>query len=1693
MKNLLVLALAIYSTALFGQLTSNNGVLFYGNEWIDYSTTHVKMTVEEEGIYKVSYDELIAAGLTTGQIIGGDLQLHSMGKQMPIHLSTSGTWGSGDYLVFHGEGQKGELDAHLFADANLEHLNPQLSMYSDQRAYYISLRSSNSPERYLEKNNDLTDPNLPLPERFFMEREMRVFSEFEWSPGTPVTQDVHYSHFVANEGFASPLRRETDVEFQSEDYYTGNSAPSPNLVIRTGANNVNHSIKINFNNSLIQEDEYNGARVRQYDIDIPSNFVRNNNVNRVNIKGFTGSDNTNVAFAEFTYPRIYNANNQSTVQFYSSLGNFQQYVEYPNFSGTSPLVFDVENKCFVRAELDGNVAKFILPSGAVKGAKCFLVDEAALLSPLKIEKKDFVRFDNMNPEFLILTSEELNVSVNGINPIDEYLAFRASEIGGDYTTGVINVEDLYDQYGYGIGEHCLATRNFAQYIQDKWPDFQMVFLVGKSLTYANKDKTTERINLVPTYGRPGSDNLLFAENGQAYPFVGVGRLAARTPEDVFNYLDKAKSNALLGDVANLSIADRVWRKNVIHLSGGDINIQQDLFNKLSLMESLLEGNSFGADVTTYRKVSSDPVTTALSKKILDQINEGISMLTFFGHSSANTFDFSVENPAIYENEGKLPLIFSMGCHSGDIHENSNSLSEDFILTKDKGAVAFMAASGNAFADALARVGNGFYEEIGTRHYGLPLGMAIREVLEETSTRLWDNYSQGPMTIPFFDTFVDMFTLMEQNTLHGDPAVTFFSADEPDYVVDFPSIQTMSVVGSTDEFVELEFDILNLGRNTNAQQLNNYIIHSYGDNQRDTIRFSTEAPVNRTSVSIQIPNPGKIAVGKNSINIVLDVDNQVLEAPLPIAEENNDMLRAWNLTEGFCFFVFNSNAQPVFPAEYGIVYNQNTELIAASENALAGKSFFLMEIDTTEEFNSPLLQQTEVFSSPAAIRWNPGINFVNETVYYWRVKPRDLDRSIWNQSSFVYLDNGAPGWNHSHFYQFDDNGFETSFMDTVSRDWVFVDNINDIIIKNGLTMKDGPDEFFPSMSYQANIDEYIPFAGEIASGIYMAVFDGITGVPRINSIANNGEFGSVVDADWATHFSLYPYWTRTKAERANVINFMENVVEDGDYLVFFTIHREDGFVTADYNADQWAADGANGDPDIFSTLEKFGATKVRDLANGRPVPYIFVGRKNDSSFTPIEVKGDDYDSDIEVSLNIVGKWDRGEITSTVIGPATKWDRLLWNIDEINLQEDQFAFDIYGLGINGDTTLLFENVDEFTFDLSSIDAAQYPNIELRLFGSDETSRSAPQLEFWRVLFDGIPEAILDIENKLVYEADSLLMGNQFRFETLATNISAVDMDSLLVEFSITDSRNNITTYNKRFAPLKANESIPIDFDVETNGLLGDNEFRVEINPGPEQEEHHYFNNLGLRSFHVGGDNINPLLDVTFDGVRIMNGDIVSPTPVITAILKDDNQFLPVTEVSNFSLALLTKPDNQSFPIDLNADNVTFYPADSTNGYCARLEFIPEPALETGEYTLFVQATDASGNLSGDSSIDIDFQVIREATVTNILNYPNPFSTQTQFIFTLTGAQVPDVFTIQIFTLSGKVVKEITKAEMGGLRIGENRTDYKWNGTDDFGNKLANGVYLYRLITSQVEGEDLLHFGEENIDGFFNKGFGKLVIMR
>jgi len=186
----------------------------------------------------------------------------------------------------------------------------------------------------------------------------------------------------------------------------------------------------------------------------------------------------------------------------------------------------------------------------------------------------------------------------------------------------------------------------------------------------------------------------------------------------------------------------------------------------------------------------------------------------------------------------------------------------------------------------------------------------------------------------------------------------------------------------------------------------------------------------------------------------------------------------------------------------------------------------------------------------------------------------------------------------------------------------------------------------------------------------------------------------------------------------------------------------------------------------------------------------------------------------------------------------------------------------------------------------------------------------------------------------------------------------------------------------------------------------------------------------------------------------------------------------------------------------DTLRFVPADvSTGKNEATIEFSPAFLEDSNGdyYELFVRAKDKSGNNAGNIEYHVSFQVFNKPMISNMFNYPNPFTTSTAFVFTITGSDVPQNIRIQIMTVTGKVVREITKQELGPLHIGRNITGFKWDGTDQYGGKVGNGVYLYRVITNQ-NGAALEKFktvdpsgNNVDTDKYFNKGYGKMYLMR
>ena len=107
----------------------------------------------------------------------------------------------------------------------------------------------------------------------------------------------------------------------------------------------------------------------------------------------------------------------------------------------------------------------------------------------------------------------------------------------------------------------------------------------------------------------------------------------------------------------------------------------------------------------------------------------------------------------------------------------------------------------------------------------------------------------------------------------------------------------------------------------------------------------------------------------------------------------------------------------------------------------------------------------------------------------------------------------------------------------------------------------------------------------------------------------------------------------------------------------------------------------------------------------------------------------------------------------------------------------------------------------------------------------------------------------------------------------------------------------------------------------------------------------------------------------------------------------------------------------------------------------------------------------NNSSESSIDFIVTESEDFAIQHLLNYPNPFTTNTSFFFEHNRPNQNLEVQIQIYTVSGKLVKTINSLQINtGFRVGP----IHWNGKDDFQENIGRGTYIYKLKVKDENGE-------------------------
>ena len=234
-------------------------------------------------------------------------------------------------------------------------------------------------------------------------------------------------------------------------------------------------------------------------------------------------------------------------------------------------------------------------------------------------------------------------------------------------------------------------------------------------------------------------------------------------------------------------------------------------------------------------------------------------------------------------------------------------------------------------------------------------------------------------------------------------------------------------------------------------------------------------------------------------------------------------------------------------------------------------------------------------------------------------------------------------------------------------------------------------------------------------------------------------------------------------------------------------------------------------------------------------------------------------------------------------------------------------------------------------------------------------------------------------------------------------------------------------------------------------------------------------------IGGTNDNavdddnpPVVQVYMNNDEFVFGGMTDNSPTLYVKLEDDFGINTTgTGIGHDLTGVLNENTSNTYVLN------DFYESELDNFKKGEVRY-PLSSLEEGRHAIKVKAWDISNN-SGEGYTEFVVASNAGIALDHVLNYPNPFTTKTEFQFEHNLANQPMTVQVQIFTVSGRLVKTIHEnIQPEGYRV----TGIEWDGTDDFGNRIGRGVYVYKVSVGTETGDGTLASTSQ---------FEKLVILK
>ena len=789
-----------------------------------------KITITEDGIYRITYETLQSIGFPVETIDPQTFSMTNQGRPVAIYVDDSGgdptKFQPDEFILIYGEHLDGTYLASLYAD--------EADQWRKQFIHPAGAVTNWSPQFNHTMIEKYTNENV-------------YWLDYDGVGGSfMTTQDVTPTEGVTPTSFREKIRFEENNEWRTNHYTSEDTffwqrvrttseisktytITAPNPILGDGgilnieligytqsiSNPQDHREIFYLNDTQISDEVWDGLISKNFSISVSSSGLLDG-LNKIGIKFFNqsgqGNEDILVNWFEIEYNRQFITQDNQLIFTKDPSDNYK--FEISGFN-TQPYVLDITN----------SLTPVLLTDSIFNPV-------TGVLSFQGIQPLNSRYITAVSQDILSANIEAYSPTANLLEPADYIVITHPSFLGAsqelaDYrlqhdglVSRVVNIEDLYNEFNFGI-YHPIAIKNYLNYVYHHWakpPTYVLLIgdghwnFLGSSIYDNPPIFIPPNLSWIdPWQGEVDSSNLLATVNGDdPLPDILIGRLPVTNSDQILNYVDKIQNHE--------NQLEEHWQQHFIFIAdqpdpnAGDFpSISEQIIHdyltviqqpKWFYLDEVIDENE-----NKYKIYNTDQYSNIRCTNYPDDINperfcwnatneiinllntDGGGLLTYSGHGAINIwthFTKLIDNSDIpsLNNSNYLPIILSWTCLDGYwiypkinpdyTYKNGQSLIEELIRDDDAGSIAAFSPTGLGLSTGHDYLERGFLNYIFSKQTPWRLGdaaLAAKLYLFLSEPK----YSDGnPRDIDLIHTY----------TVFGDPALL---TSPPQYTLYLPLI------------------------------------------------------------------------------------------------------------------------------------------------------------------------------------------------------------------------------------------------------------------------------------------------------------------------------------------------------------------------------------------------------------------------------------------------------------------------------------------------------------------------------------------------------------------------------------------------------------------------------------------------------------------------------------------------------------------------------------------------------------------------------------------------------------------------------------------------------------------------------------------------------------------------------------------